>query len=272
MVTIGELLAATPVARREARLLLSRSSELPEAILAAFPEREVLPEAASRFRALAARRAAGEPVAYLLGEREFFGRPFKVTPAVLIPRPETELVVERALATVAGRTDVSVADLGTGSGAIAVTLACELPQAQITAVDRCADALEVARANALALAPQRVDFRQGSWYAPLQGRRFTFIVSNPPYIAKADPHPSQGDLRFEPRTALIGGDDGLACLREIIHGAAHHLQDSGQLILEHGYDQGDAVRRLMESAGFCAIATHRDLAGLERVTEARFST
>lgn len=266
---VGELLAATPVARREARLLLSRTSELPEAILAAFPERDVQPEIEHHFLALAARRAAGEPVAYLLGEREFFGRPFKVTPAVLIPRPETELVVERALAAVAGRTDVSIADLGTGSGAIAVTLACELPHAQVTAVDLCADALEVARANALALAPQRVDFRLGSWYAPLRGRRFSLIAANPPYIATADPHPSRGDLRFEPRLALIGGDDGLACLREIIIGAARHLHDHGHLVLEHGYDQADAVRRIMNAAGLRGIATHRDLAGLERVTEAR---
>lgn len=270
MATVGELLAEAPVAPREARLLLSRSSAIPEAILAAFPERGVLPEAAAQYRALVARRAAGEPVAYLLGEREFFGRPFKVSPAVLIPRPETELLVERTLAAVTGRRDAGIVELGTGSGAIAITLACELPHAQIAAVELRADALAVARENELALAPQRVEFLQGSWYAPLQGRRFTIIVANPPYIAASDPHPSQGDLRFEPRTALIGGDDGLACLHEIVHGAARHLHVCGWLILEHGYDQAGAVRELLDEAGLDCVSTHRDLAGLERVTEARF--
>ncbi|MFN0163937.1 MAG: peptide chain release factor N(5)-glutamine methyltransferase [Burkholderiales bacterium] len=270
MATVGELLAGAPVAPREARLLLSRTSAVPDAILAAFPERDVLPEAEARFRVLAARRAAGEPVAYLLGAREFFGRPFKVSPAVLIPRPETELLVERALAAVSGWQAVSIADLGTGSGAIAVTLACELPHAQITAVELCTDALAVAGDNALALAPQRVEFRQGSWYAPLQGLRFGVIVANPPYIAAADPHPAQGDLRFEPRTALIGGDDGLDCLRVLVGGAAQHLHAGGCLILEHGYDQARTVRELMLAAGLDCVSTHCDLAGLERVTEARF--
>jgi release factor glutamine methyltransferase len=269
MTTIAAALAAYPLPRLESRLLLMHvEPELTHARIVAYPERALAPEAYARFCALAQRRVAGEPLAYLLGMREFFGRPFTVTPAVLIPRPETEHLVEAALAR-QGLAAADVLDLGCGSGAIAVTLALEAPQWRVSAVDVSPEALAVARDNAQRLAA-KVQFMQGSWYAPLAAdRRFNLIVSNPPYISAADRHLNQGDVRFEPRLALTDEGDGLACLRAITAGAPARLTPGGWLMVEHGYDQGDAVRALFLAQGLAEVATLPDLAGLDRVTLGR---
>ena len=263
--TIDEALRRYPLPRLESRLLLMQVTGFSPAKLVGYPELELTAEQEAAYCALAQRRLAGEPVAYLLGEREFYGRPFRVSPAVLIPRPETEHLVEAALAKV-GRRPARVVDLGCGSGAIAVTLALEAPEWQVSAVDLSDAALTVARANATQLAAP-VAFYQGSWYAPLpQPAVFDLIVSNPPYIAAADRHLDEGDVRFEPRLALTDEDDGLVCLREIAAGAPERLVPGGWLMVEHGYDQGDAVRALFRAAGLAEVETLPDLAGLDRVT------
>jgi release factor glutamine methyltransferase len=262
--TVGELLAGAGIEPREARLLLAHASGVADAFVAAFPERPVEPPAAARFLDWVARRRAGMPVAYLLGQREFYGRPFEVNEAVLSPRPETELLVDCALEYIEG--DERVLDLGTGSGAIAVTLACERPRARIVAVDQSAAALEIAKRNAHALAPGAVEFVLGSWFDHVLSRDFHLIVSNPPYIAAADAHLAQGDLRFEPASALVGGETGMACIEHIARHAARYLRAGGRLLLEHGYDQGQASRETLEAAGFRGVRTWRDLAGQERVT------
>jgi release factor glutamine methyltransferase len=222
-------------------------------------------DVAARFHDHIARRAAGEPVAYLHGEREFWSLPLRVGPGVLVPRADTECLVEVALRFLQGRTNTpSVLDLGTGSGAIALALATELPAARIVAVEVSPTALAVAANNIARLAPGRVELLQGNWFAPLAAQRFTCIVSNPPYLAKDDPHlPS---LAAEPREALVSGSDGLECYREIVAGAPAHLETSGLLAMEHGHMQGAAVRALLEDRGFIGVATHHDLAGHERVT------
>lgn len=262
--TVGALLAGAGIDMREARLLLSCASGTAEAILAAFPERLVDGLAETVFLGYAERRRSGVPVAYILGRREFYGRPFEVNEAVLIPRPETELLVDCALERLLA--DERVLDLGTGSGAIAVTLACERPHARITAVDQSTAALEMAQRNARALAPGSIRFLQGDWFENVAEHDFDLIVSNPPYIATADPHLARGDLRFEPPAALVGGTTGMACIEHIARGAPGYLRPGGWLLLEHGYDQGSAARETLEAAGFCDVRTWRDMAGHERVT------
>jgi release factor glutamine methyltransferase len=261
MSTVGELLAGATLPRAEARLLLAAALRVPIESLIARPERTVDDEAAARFVSLAQRRARGEPVAYLLGEREFYGRRFAVSPAVLVPRPETELLVQLALERLRRQAAPRVLDLGTGSGCIAITLALECPAATVLAVDRSAGALEIARINAERLGA-RVAFLQGDWYDSIDGR-FDLIVANPPYVADADPH--LHDLQHEPQQALVAGPDGLDDLRRIIFGAPAHLKPGRWLAVEHGHDQGVRVRQSFASAGFGAIETHRDLAGVERV-------
>jgi len=225
---------------------------------------------ATRFRALVARRAAGEPVAYLTGRRGFWTLDLAVTPDTLIPRPETELLVEQALQRLGSEAEARVADLGTGSGAIALAIAAERPLARVAAVDRSAGALAVARANALAHGLEgRVEFLAGDWFAPLQGRRFDLVVSNPPYIAEGDPHLARGDLRYEPAPALASGPDGLDAIRTIVAAAPRHLLPGGWLLLEHGFDQGAAVRGLLEARGFAEVATVPDLEGRDRVSLGR---
>lgn len=261
------LIAAAGIDAREARQLLARAIGTTTAIVAAFPEREAAPKAAARFAAWAARRRAGEPVAYIVGEREFYGRVFEVDAATLIPRPETELLVELAVARIGPA--ARVLDLGTGSGAIAVTLACEHPAARVCAIDRSAAALAVARRNAERLAPGRVECLAGDWFAPVAGRRFDLVVSNPPYVAAGDAHLGEGDLRFEPAAALVGGPDGMDCLAAIVTAASAHLEPGGWLLLEHGFDQGAATRALLDNGGFIEVETWRDLAGIERATGGR---
>jgi release factor glutamine methyltransferase len=246
---------------REARLLLAAATGFSEASVLAHPERELPAAAEARFRELAARRVRGEPIAYLLGEKEFYGLTLAVNPAVLIPRPETELLVELALA----RKPASVLDLGTGSGAIALALKRHLPAARVVAVERSAAALAVAQRNALRLGLE-VEFRHGLWYEPVAGGRFDLVVSNPPYVAVGDPHLSQGDLRFEPQSALVAGPEGLDALRDIVRGAPSHVNPGGWLLVEHGLGQDAAVRGLLREAGFDEIHTWPDLAGIARVS------
>ena len=305
--TIADALraASRQIPPAEARLLLARLLGRDAAWLIAHDDEVLAVPTRLTFAQWIARRAAGEPVAYIVGEREFHGRPFRVTPATLIPRPETELLVERALACIATTTAVAagstaqiagkpaptrgcakeshrvvstptqlrsvvpaeVLDLGTGSGCIAITLALE-SSARLTAVERSPAALAVAQANAQRLGAT-VEFLPGDWYAPLAGRRFALIVANPPYVAAGDAHLAQGDLRFEPHQALSAGADGLDDLRTIIAGAPAHLLPGGRLLLEHGYDQGEAVQALLAAAGFTDLEGQRDLAGHWRISGGR---
>ncbi|MET0288697.1 MAG: peptide chain release factor N(5)-glutamine methyltransferase [Pseudoxanthomonas sp.] len=223
------------------------------------------------FAALLERRLAGEPVAYLVGKRSFWTLDLQVTPATLIPRADTERLVELALERLPQGRALDVADLGTGSGAIALAIASERPQAKMLATDASAEALAVAQANAQAHALTNVHFALGSWFAPLAGRRFDLIASNPPYIESDDVHLQQGDLRFEPATALASGADGLDDLRVLTAGAPAHLLPGGWLLLEHGWNQGEAVRALMRQRGFTGVDTAQDLEGRDRVTLGRIA-
>ncbi len=246
---------------REARLLLAQATGFSEASVLAHPERALPAEAEAKFLEFAARRARGEPIAYLLGQKEFYGLPLAVNPAVLIPRPETELLVELALA----RKPASVLDLGTGCGAIALAIKRHLPQARVIGVEASMAALAVAARNAVKLGLE-VELRHGLWFAPFAGERFDLLVSNPPYVAVGDPHLLQGDLRFEPQAALVAGADGLDALREIVRSAPSHLNPGGCLLVEHGFGQDQAVRTLLQQAGFEGIRTWPDLAAIARVS------
>ncbi len=264
--TVAEILRAARIAALDARVLLQAVLEVSHAYLAAHPEHVVAGAPLARYLALAARRAAGEPVAYLTGSREFFSLEFKVTPAVLIPRPETELLVELALSRIPPDKPCRVLDLGAGSGCIAISISSHRPRARVTATDRSADALDIAAENARAHGVQNIDFARGDWFAAVGGECFDVIVSNPPYIAAGDPHLASGDVRFEPVAALTAGTDGLVCLREIVDGAGAHLSAGGWLLFEHGWDQAAPCRALLQSAGFTAIQSWRDVAGIERVS------
>ena len=248
----------------DAKLLLRQVLGCSASELAAHPERMLDESQASRYAEWVARRGAGEPAAYLVGSREFYGREFRVTPAVLIPRPETELLVEVALAKVSGGGtphDVKIFDLGAGSGCVAITLALELG-CEVTAVDVSPEALAVARENAERLGAN-VKFVQSDWFAAIEGE-FDLIVGNPPYVAEGDPH--LRDLAFEPMTALVCGTDGLNAIRRIVAEAPRYLKPGGWLLLEHGYDQAEAIRALLTEAGFRTIEQRRDLAGIVRVS------
>lgn len=251
---------------REAQGLLAHVAGLSRARLAA-SQRDALDSGIrARYEHLIARRGRGEPYAYLVGRREFHGLDLRVTPAVLIPRPETELLVDTVLARLEPGRAVKILDLGTGSGAVAIALAHRRPLAGITAVDASTAALDIARENATHFGATRIRFLLSDWYAALGHERFDVIVSNPPYVAAGDPHLSQGDLRFEPRVALVGGVDGLDCIRTLVRGAARHLKPRGALYFEHGHDQAAACRALLECARFEGVQTITDLAGMERVT------
>ncbi|MDR5821057.1 peptide chain release factor N(5)-glutamine methyltransferase [Caballeronia sp. LZ043] len=277
MSTAADVLRASGLPPLDARVLLMhvlgwRRTEL------ITRDQEPLDDASvARFEALVARRLNGEPIAQLVGRREFFGLDFEVTPDVLIPRPETELLVETVLGIIAGTPNPRVLDLGTGSGAIAVSLAHARPDAKVWAVDRSPAALDVARSNAVRLldaarAGGPVTFVASDWTANLEpSLLFEAIVSNPPYIASSDPHLEQGDLRFEPRGALTDESDGLSAIREIVEKAPFLLAVNGTLWLEHGYDQADAVRRLLQARGFSDVHSLRDLAGIERCTGGVFT-
>lgn len=251
-------------------MLLEYVLQKPREWLLAHDTDSLSPAETAQFLTLAAQRRQGVPMAQLLGAREFMGHRFEVTPDVLIPRPETELLVELALAAMAQRTAPSVLDLGTGSGVVAISLALASGLARLTASDVSVEALTVAQRNAQALGA-RVQWWQGSWYHALpQEARFDVIVANPPYIASTDAHLQQGDLRFEPLGALTDGADGLTALSEIIRGAPQRLLSGGVLLLEHGYDQQQAVADMLAQEGFTSVRTHLDLAGLPRVTDAKW--
>lgn len=259
-------------ARLEARLLLEHLLQCPHAWLIAHGDETLTAPQQLQFAALLQRRLNGEPIAYILGQREFYGLPFKVTASTLIPRPDTELLIDLALAHLPDSKPCSLLDMGTGTGAIAVTLAHQRPLARVIATDRSAAALAVANDNAAQHAPDRVECLASDWFSALTGQRFDLIVSNPPYIANTDPHLQQGDLRFEPACALAAGPDGLDDLRQIISQAPDHLNPGGWLLVEHGYDQQQACQQLFSQAGFTHIATHRDLGGQPRVTLGRSRT
>jgi len=251
--------------RSDAQVIMAHVLGVNRAWIAANPMRILTESEDAKIEMLAAQRAMGQPVAYLLGTREFYGYEFSVGPAVLIPRPETETLVEAALARLAPRD--ACLDLGTGSGAVAVTIARQRPEARVVATDASAEAIGLARRNAEAHGcAGRIELLQGSWFEPVRGRRFDVIVANPPYVAAGDPHLARGDLRFEPRAALTDGSpDGLASIRAIVAGAARHLNPRGWLLLEHGYDQAAAVRAILEEGGFSGLVSIPDLAGIPRV-------
>ncbi len=257
--TIQEALASSGIEAREARLLLAAASSFSEAAVVSFPEREIPVVLFEKFKLLIERRRQGEPVAYILGRKEFYGLDLAVNPAVLIPRPETELLVELALE----RTFSTILDLGTGSGAVALALKHERPQARVVAVEASAAALVVARRNAIKHGLD-IEFRHGLWFEGLGRERFDVIVSNPPYVASGDPH--LAELRFEPGTALVAGADGLDAIREIVRSAPAHLAPGGWLLLEHGQGQEGAVKDLLRTAGFGALSVWPDLAGIARVS------
>ena len=303
--SIDDLIRHSQLPRAEARRLLASLTGQPLTWFMAHGDDPADPDTTTRFQALAERRRAGEPLAYLLGQQEFYGRPFTVSPAVLIPRADTETLVETALEQLLllrrqrRAVPLSLLELGTGSGIIAITLALEAPDTEVHAVERSPEALAMAQRNAKALGAHRIHWHAGSWWQALanatdsheatentataaqttspitarQGhpteppaRRFDLIVSNPPYIAANDHHLQQGDLRFEPPQALAAGPDGLDDLRIIIGGAPAHLNPGGWLLLEHGYDQEAPVQALLRDAGFADVFTRRDLAGQPRVS------
>lgn len=257
-------------ARLDARVLAAHVLGVDTAWLIAHDTDPLSGTHAAAFESLLTQRLEGMPIAYLVGTREFYGRPFQVSPDILIPRPDTELLVELALARMPPDQATDVLDLGTGSGCIAITLALERPLARVTAVDRSTAALAIAERNADIL-NAHVEFLTSDWFAALAGRRFDLIVGNPPYIAAADPHLTRGDVRFEPLTALAAGLDGLADLRRLTAAARNHLRPGGVLLLEHGYDQADTVQALLRERGIPRPQSWPDLAGILRVSGGELS-
>lgn len=253
-------------AQLEARLLLQRVLNVNHAWLIAHADDTLTPEQYAAFDILLQRRLNGEPIAHILGAREFFGLNLKVTPDTLIPRPDTETLVEAALDKIPKTTQVQVLDLGTGTGAIALAIAKHRPHTDVVAVDFSESALMIAKENATNLAISNVNFIQSHWFSALDHQRFDMIVSNPPYIAENDPHLSQGDVRFEPKSALTSGADGLDDIRHIISRAPHYLKPNGWLLLEHGYNQSNAAAALLQQSHFNQIGHVLDLAGIQRVT------
>ncbi|WP_300719948.1 peptide chain release factor N(5)-glutamine methyltransferase [Pseudomonas sp.] len=273
MTIIASLLRAaqlpdSPTARLDAELLLAAALGKSRSYLHTWPEKIVSSEAALTFDHYLQRRRSGEPVAYILGQQGFWNLDLEVAPHTLIPRPDTELLVETALELLPA-TPVSVLDLGTGSGAIALALASERPVWQVTAVDRVPEAVTLAERNCQRLGLENVTVLNSYWFSALSNQRFDLIISNPPYIAADDIHLSEGDVRFEPESALVAGVDGLDDIRWIIAAAPQHLKAGGQLMLEHGYDQAAAVQDLLLSAGFEQVESRKDLGLHERITLGR---
>lgn len=271
MGTVRELLAGASKpgdveARHEAEILLGHALGRDRAWLFTHADSIADNDQAARFRTMIDARQRGEPIAYLIGRRGFWTFDLDVTPDVLIPRPETELLVELALERIPIDGESRIADLGTGSGAIALAIASERPRAHIVATDASVPALAVAALNATQLEIANVEFVEGDWCAALDARTFDIIVSNPPYIAAGDRHLAQGDLRFEPSSALASGTDGLDAIGRIINAATRHLASGGWLLLEHGYDQGERVRLILVQHGFETVQTWRDISGNDRVS------
>lgn len=270
MATIQSLLNSvelpdSPTPRLDAELLLARALGKSRSYLHTWPEREPAAAQLACYQAALARRRAGEPVAYILGRQGFWSLELDVARHTLIPRPDTEVLVETALALLPA-TPLQGLDLGTGTGAIALALACERPAWQMTGVDRVAAAVALAQGNGARLQLTNARFAESCWFSALAGQRFQLIVSNPPYIAAADPHLSQGDVRFEPSSALVAGVDGLDDIRLIIEQAPAHLLGGGWLLLEHGFEQAEAVRELLSRRGFTAVDSRRDLGGHQRIS------
>jgi release factor glutamine methyltransferase len=261
-------------ARSEVELLLMRALGITRARLIAHPELAAEAAANDIYQGSLKRRLSGEPMAYILAEREFYSAVFAVSPAVLIPRPETELLVDMALERLDSQQHGSVLDLGTGSGAIAVAIALNRPHVRVMAVDASQSALEVAACNAGRLLDdaKQVQFARSDWFEELGGTRYDLIVSNPPYVAAGDVHLREGDVRFEPEQALVAGQEGLDDLQRIIGEAPGYLAEGGWLLCEHGYDQAEACRRLLREAGFVDLVAERDLAGILRVSGGRWLT
>lgn len=277
--TVGEALASATrrIAavvddpRLEAEVLLAQVLGCDRSRLYAWPDATLTNAQQQRFEALVAARAAGTPIAHLTGVREFWSLPLEVTADTLIPRPETELLVERALALIPANAGWRIADLGTGTGAVALAIAGERPDCALVATDRSAAALAVAARNACRLGITNVSLVQADWCHGLAAAAFDLVVANPPYVAAGDPHLERGDLRFEPPTALVAGPEGLDAIRLIVEQARACLRPGGHLLLEHGYDQGAAVRQLMATRGYGEIRSFSDLAGLDRITGGRWS-
>lgn len=262
-------LPESPTARLDVELLLAAALGKPRSFLHTWPERIVSTEAAQAFAGYLQRRRTGEPVAYILGQQGFWNIDLEVATHTLIPRPETEMLVETALELLPGAIPHRLLDLGTGTGAIALSLAKDRPQWAVTAVDRVQEAVELAERNRRRLHLDNAQVLHSHWFSAVQGQRFDLILSNPPYIAASDPHLVEGDVRFEPSSALVSGTDGLDDLRLIVSQAPVHLESGGWLLLEHGYDQGPAVRDLLSGHGFEQIQTRRDLGDHERITFGR---
>ncbi|EIZ8954773.1 peptide chain release factor N(5)-glutamine methyltransferase [Cronobacter sakazakii] len=258
-------LTASESPRRDAEILLAFVTGRTRTFILAFGETALTDDELTRLDALLARRAAGEPVAYLIGQREFWSLPLEVSPATLIPRPDTECLVEQALARLPA-TACRILDLGTGTGAIALALASERPDCHVTALDIIPEAVALAKRNAQRLGIDNVTVLQSHWFSALTDARFSLIVSNPPYIDGDDPHLSQGDVRFEPKSALVADNAGLADLETLVTEARRFLEDNGWLMLEHGWQQGEAVRALFTRAGYQGVETCRDYGGNERLT------
>ncbi|MDE0931768.1 MAG: peptide chain release factor N(5)-glutamine methyltransferase [Halioglobus sp.] len=259
----------TDSARRDTEILLCHCLGKPRAWLYTWPEKEVARDCARDFEKLLAQRREGVPVAYLTGEREFWSLQLAVSDATLIPRPETETLVAWALE-LALPNAASVLDLGTGSGAIALALARERPHWHVTALDVSEAALQVARGNAVRTRLTSVHFVQSDWYQAVTGQRFSALLGNPPYIDGDDPHLALGDVRFEPRSALVSSDSGLEDLGRLVTGAPDQLLDGGWLLLEHGFEQANAVRAMLHDAGFSQVSTRRDMSGQQRITGGRW--
>ncbi|MFM2598994.1 peptide chain release factor N(5)-glutamine methyltransferase [Vibrio fortis] len=254
----------------DAAVLLCHTLDKPRSYLLTWPEKHLTLEQEQHFNKLLTRRLTGEPVAYIVGEREFWSLPLKVSPSTLIPRPDTERLVEVALDKTFGKAG-DILDLGTGTGAIALALASEMPNRNVTGIDLRPEAQQLASENAERLNITNTTFLNGSWFDPLpENSRFSLIVSNPPYIEKDDPHLSQGDVRFEPITALVAEEKGLADIKHIADNARHYLEADGWLAFEHGYDQGDAVREIMQALGYLDVMTEKDYGGNDRVTLGRY--
>jgi len=265
-----QLAGSSESPRLDAEVLLGHVLQVSRAYLYGNPERVIPAEQAAAYAQLLGERHVGRPVAHLTGEREFWSLPFRVTPDVLSPRPETESLVERALIYIPTDRPCDVLDLGSGSGAISVALATERPLCNVSATDSSRAALGIARENAAAQNCGHINFLEGSWFAPVGNQRFNVIVSNPPYVATGQPELTDPELAFEPPQALYSGADGLDDIRLIIKDAPVHLQPGGRLLLEHGFDQAGKITDLLEQAGFTEVRTHADLAGQPRVTEGRF--
>ncbi len=263
----GALTSTSDSPRLDAELLLGHALQQTRSYLHAWPEHHPTQEQSAAFQALLQRRRQGEPIAHILGTREFWSLELQVTPDTLIPRPDTELLVEHALLHIPADRPAAIADLGTGTGAIALAIASERPRAHLVATDRSTAALAVAHENAIRLGIANVVFQESDWCEALAGQAFDVIVSNPPYIAEQDPHLTQGDARFDPITALVSGPEGLDDLRRISHEAMACLKSGGWLLVEHGYDQGPAVIQLLSGAGYQEVRDLSDLAGNSRVTK-----